>query len=66
MLDPLSFAYGDPGTSSSRTLTGHIPCGAPDWVYIPVEVPAGVNRITVRYGYDRPTPPAGYEGVTVP
>ena len=62
MLDPLSFAYADPGTSSSQTLAGNIPYGAPDWVYIPVEVPAGVNRITVRYGYDRPTPPAGYEG----
>jgi len=62
VLDPLSFAYADPGTSSSQTLAGNIPYGAPDWVYIPVEVPAGVNRITVRYGYDRPTPPAGYEG----
>jgi hypothetical protein len=61
VLDPVSFAYADTG-SQSRTRTGHIPYGAPDWVYIPVEVPNGVNRISVSYDYDRPTPPAGYDG----
>jgi hypothetical protein len=62
VLDPVSFAAADPGTEQTQTLAGRIEYGAPDWVYIPVEVPAGVNRITVAYGYDRPAPPAGYEG----
>ena len=35
---------------------------APDWVYVPVRVPAGVNRITVSYSYDKPAPPPGYDG----
>jgi hypothetical protein len=61
VLDPVSFAYADAG-GQSRTLTGHIPYGAPDWVYIPVEVPDGINRISVTYDYDRPAPPTGYDG----
>jgi hypothetical protein len=47
---------------STRTLTGTIAYGAPDWVYIPLEIPAGVNRLTVSYSYDRPTPPPGQAG----
>src|SRR5262249_25409845 len=47
---------------ATATLNGFIPYGAPDWVYIPVDVPAGVNRISVSYSYDRPAPPPGYEG----
>jgi len=34
-------------------VTGHAVPGGPDWVYVPVEVPAGVARLTVRCGYDR-------------
>jgi hypothetical protein len=49
----------DPAT---RTLSGTIAYGAPDWVYLPLVIPAGVNRITVSYGYDRPAPPAGQAG----
>jgi hypothetical protein len=45
-----------------RTIGGHLAYGAPDWVYVPIEVPAGVNRISVNYRYDRPTPPAGQAG----
>jgi len=62
VLDPVGFAYADSGTSQTQTLSGHIDYGAPDWVYIPVRVPDGVNRITVTYSYDRPTPPAGQNG----
>jgi hypothetical protein len=66
VLDPMSFAAvaAPPNASpdQTQTLTGTLQYGAPDWVYIPVEVPAGVNRITVAYGYDRPTPPPGYNG----
>ena len=29
---------------------------------MPVEVPTGVNRLSVRYDYDRPAPPPGYAG----
>jgi len=61
VLDPVEFAYAGSG-DRVRTLTGHLDYGAPDWVYIPVRVPAGVNRITVSYGYDKPAPPAGYDG----
>jgi predicted metal-dependent phosphoesterase TrpH len=60
-LDPVSFAYAADG-DQTRTLTGTIAYGAPDWVYIPVEVPRGANRISVSYSYDRPTPPAGRNG----
>ncbi|MFB9236944.1 CehA/McbA family metallohydrolase [Plantactinospora siamensis] len=61
VLEPMSFAQADAG-AQTQTLTGTIPYGAPDWVYIPVRVPRGVSRISVRYSYDRPTPPAGYDG----
>jgi len=59
--DPLEFAYADAG-DKAHTLSGHIVYGAPDWVYVPVRVPAGVNRITVSYSYDKPAPPPGYDG----
>ncbi|SNT58849.1 hypothetical protein SAMN05421812_11178 [Asanoa hainanensis] len=58
-LEPVRFG---PDDGLTRTVTGTIPYGAPDWVYLPVEVPAGVNRITVTYRYDRPTPPPGHDG----
>ena len=61
VLPPVEFAYADTG-DQVRTLTGHIAYGAPDWVYIPLRVPAGINRITVSYGYDKPAPPPGYNG----
>ncbi len=64
VLEPLVFppaARADGGTEQT-TVTGHIDYGAADWVYVPIQVPAGVNRITVSYSYDRPTPPAGYNG----
>src|SRR5690349_9021202 len=62
VMDPMGFAEGAAGSEQTRTLTGHIDYGAPDWVYVPVDVPDGVNRITVSYGYDRPAPPAGQNG----
>ncbi|MFD7582528.1 CehA/McbA family metallohydrolase [Kitasatospora sp. NPDC059817] len=53
---------GAPGTERTLTLTGHLPTGAPDFVYLPVEVPAGVREIAVSYGYDKPPVPAGTPG----
>lgn len=48
-----------PGT---RTLRGHLPAGAPDFVYLPVEVPHGVREIAVSYDYDTPQVPDGTQG----
>ncbi|MFD0575508.1 CehA/McbA family metallohydrolase [Dactylosporangium darangshiense] len=61
VLDPVAFPAAA-ATSQSRTITGHIAYGAPDWVYVPIEVPAGVNRLTVEYSYDRPPAPPGQNG----
>ncbi|MBL1090218.1 MULTISPECIES: CehA/McbA family metallohydrolase [Streptomyces] len=46
----------------TRRVTGHLPIGAPDFVYLPVEVPPGVWEIAVSYSYDRPTVPEGTVG----
>lgn len=64
-LDPVSFAQADeadPGEDRSRTITGHLPTGSPDFVYLPVEVPGGVREIAVSYSYDKPAVPAGTQG----
>jgi hypothetical protein len=49
-----------PGTSDEvRTIRGRLEPGAPDWVYLPVNVPRRVREIEVVYRYDRPpVPPA--------
>ncbi|MET7396103.1 CehA/McbA family metallohydrolase [Dactylosporangium sp. NPDC005572] len=66
-LDPVAFeaaaAPAPEGDSvQTRTISGRIEYGAPDWVYVPLEIPAGVNRITVSYSYDRPAAPPGQNG----
>jgi predicted metal-dependent phosphoesterase TrpH len=48
--------------SLTRTVTGHLPTGVADFVYLPVEVPRGVRRISVSYTYDKPPVPAGTLG----
>ncbi|MFF4700779.1 CehA/McbA family metallohydrolase [Streptomyces chattanoogensis] len=53
---------GASGAEQTRRVTGHLPTGAPDFVYLPVEVPHGVREIAVSYGYDRPTVPDGTAG----
>lgn len=45
-----------------RRYHGTIRPGGPDWVYLPVEVPAGVGELAVRYRYDRPGTPPGVAG----
>ncbi|MER5973515.1 CehA/McbA family metallohydrolase [Streptomyces sp. NPDC002055] len=47
------------GRERTRTLTGHLPPGAPDFVYLPVDVDHGVREITVSYRYDKPAVPPG-------
>jgi hypothetical protein len=57
-LTPMTFAAADSGTST-KTITGHLDPGAADFVYLPVDVPAGVNRISVSYTYSKPSVPSG-------
>ncbi|MFE2064916.1 CehA/McbA family metallohydrolase [Streptomyces sp. NPDC059467] len=64
-LGPVSFAAADgqgPGTQKTATVSGTLPPGSPDFVYVPVEVPTGVQEIKVSYTYDRPSVPAGTTG----
>jgi hypothetical protein len=61
-LSPVTFAHADGQESETRTISGHLETGAPDFVYVPVEVPRGVRRIHVSYTYDKPTVPTGTPG----
>jgi len=65
-LGSVSFASGAEaaadGDQESRTVRGTLPTGSPDYVYVPVEVPAGVRELKVAYTYDRPSVPAGTQG----
>ena len=49
-------------TGETRVYRGRFSVGAPDWFYLPVEVPSGIRELTVTYSYDRPTPPPGVPG----
>lgn len=62
ILDPLTFTAAGTRDEQTRTVSGRFEVGAPDWVYLPVEVPAGVREIAVTYSYDRPTPVLGVPG----
>lgn len=62
VLSPVQIASADTGGSGStrsKTITGHLDPGAADWVYLPVDVPDGVQRLDVSYTYSKPTEPAG-------
>ena len=68
-LPAVSFAHAenDGGAErregeETRTVRGHLPTGAPDFVYLPVEVPRGVREIAVSYTYDKPAVPSGTPG----
>ncbi|WP_030236556.1 MULTISPECIES: CehA/McbA family metallohydrolase [unclassified Streptomyces] len=61
-LGSVSFAAAADGGRESRTVRGTLPPGSPDFVYVPVEVPAGVREIKVAYTYDRPSVLAGTTG----
>ncbi|MEU1017699.1 CehA/McbA family metallohydrolase [Streptomyces sp. NPDC005898] len=51
-----------PGSTETRTVRGTLPVGAPDFVYLPVEIPAGVAELRVAYSYQKPPVPAGTQG----
>ncbi|WP_187363873.1 CehA/McbA family metallohydrolase [Streptomyces piniterrae] len=53
---------GSGGGEQTRKVTGHLTTGAPDFVYLPVEVPHGVREIAVAYSYDKPAVPQGTPG----
>ncbi|MFD8520408.1 CehA/McbA family metallohydrolase [Streptomyces capillispiralis] len=62
-LGSVNFASAaDRDGRETRTVRGTLPPGAPDFVYVPVEVPDGVREIRVAYSYDRPAVPAGSTG----
>ncbi|MCX5200589.1 CehA/McbA family metallohydrolase [Streptomyces sp. NBC_00237] len=46
----------------TRTVTGTLPPGAPDFVHLPVQVPRGIRELRVSYAYERPAPPPGTPG----
>lgn len=58
-LAPTRLAAAAPGGSTTTTLAGHLDTGAPDFVYLPIDVPEGVREIAVDYSYDKPSVPAG-------
>jgi hypothetical protein len=53
---------GGGGSDRTLTVTGHLPTGVADFVYLPVEVPRGVRQIAVSYSYDMPAVPPGVLG----
>jgi hypothetical protein len=58
-------AFGAPATGATqqtKTVTGTFAPDIPDWYYLPVDIPRGVNQIDVVYSYDRPAVPSGTRG----
>ncbi|MBM7170609.1 CehA/McbA family metallohydrolase [Streptomyces sp. G44] len=53
---------GKPGSKDTRTVRGTLPVGAPDFVYLPLEIPDGVRELRVAYSYQKPPVPAGTQG----
>ena len=58
-LAPVRFESAAAGSTQTQTISGHLDLGAPDFVYVPVEVPPGVAQLDVSYSYDKPAVPAG-------
>ncbi|MDT0438053.1 MULTISPECIES: CehA/McbA family metallohydrolase [Streptomyces] len=61
-LGSVTFASAAGQRRQTRTVRGTLPAGSPDFVYVPVDVPAGVRELRVAYAYDRPAVPAGTAG----
>src|SRR5882762_7910003 len=61
-LDPVVFIPVAGQAEQTQSVTGTFPRGARDWVYLPIEIPAGVREIAVNYDYDRPSVASGERG----
>jgi hypothetical protein len=61
-LGTMRFAEAAAGATTTRTISGHLPTGAADFVYLPVQVPRGIRQIDVEYSYDKPSVPTGVPG----
>lgn len=61
VLEPMTPAAAASGTVTT-TVTGHVDPGPADFVYLPVDVPDGVQQISVSYAYSKPTVPSGTPG----
>ncbi|MFD8143678.1 CehA/McbA family metallohydrolase [Streptomyces sp. NPDC059708] len=60
---PAAGAAAEPAPDTTTvTLRGTIPPGAPDFVYVPVDVPPGVGELRVSYRYDKPPTAPGTPG----
>ncbi|MGE7388405.1 CehA/McbA family metallohydrolase [Streptomyces sp. NPDC004126] len=63
---PPTAAAASPASPAPNTTTeslhGTIPQGAPDFVYVPLLVPPGVRELHVSYRYDKPPTPPGTPG----
>ncbi|MEV3855344.1 CehA/McbA family metallohydrolase [Streptomyces sp. NPDC050095] len=49
-------------TQETRVLSGQLPAGCPDFIYLPLEVPPDTREIHVAYVFDHPKVPAGTQG----
>lgn len=60
----MTFASGSDAAdrTETRTVSGTLPTGSPDFVYLPLEIPRGVREIHVAYTYEKPSVPAGTAG----
>ncbi|MER5691209.1 CehA/McbA family metallohydrolase [Streptomyces mirabilis] len=63
-LGSVTFASGSDAAdrTETRTVSGTLPTGSPDFVYLPLEIPRGVREIHVAYTYEKPSVPAGTAG----
>ncbi|MFG3285022.1 CehA/McbA family metallohydrolase [Streptomyces sp. NPDC048111] len=70
-LKTVSFAHAAPGPGGgsgaarpdeTKVVRGTLPPGAPDFVYLPVEVPHVVRQLTVSYTYEKPPQQPGTQG----
>lgn len=61
-LPPVVFTPAPGQVEQVQTVAGALTRGARDWVYLPLDVPAGVREVAVDYQYDRPVVSAGERG----
>lgn len=62
---PTAFSPAAGARTRTEVITGSFYQGtAPDWHYVPIDIPSGVRKISVSYTYDKPPPelPGGLSG----